>query len=562
MQERSSLPNFAKRLRTKFFRDAVPFSRSKPRTAILLLPAALLSTLALWTVVQAATPKHWIEFKDGKLIYGVDKNGNRIPDFSTAGYGGGAAEIPNIAVRGTLDPAPFGDDTPRIQAAIAAVAQLPLDENGIRGALLLHTGTYRIAGTIKLDASGIVLRGSGTGKDGTILVAEGLPRTVIRIAGQGSWQEAGPRHAILDGYVPIGANSITVDDDHDLKIGDRIIVSWSMDAPFISAIGMDRIPPRKDGRTVRQWEPGMGLKFDRRIVALEHTEHGEKITLDATLTTGMYRSQNPKVWKYTFPGRIAHAGIENLRTDGSAFEKAHNFGTPQTLDEQDRFVGGGYFDALFAAFDSVEDAWMRNIVISHYPRIVSIEQFARAVTVEHIEGLDINTPETHAPPHAFGIDGQQSLVQDCSVTASRNHVWMTQSRVAGPNVFRNCSAKGSGLDAGAHERWATGTLYEGLKIAGAINIQNRSNMGTGHGWSGANNVLWNCEPDTYVLESPPVAYNWAFGTKGELDNADAERKSIKRGQGGGNPSGQIISPGKHVEPLSLYEEQRRERLHP
>jgi hypothetical protein len=529
-------------------------------TLLLLLIVAVLSAPPLWTRLQAATPHHWIEFKNGKLLYGFDKNGNRVPDFSTAGYGGGAAEIPTVAVREILDPVSSGDDTPRIQAAIVALAQLPLDKNGFRGALLLHAGTYRIAGTIILDASGIVLRGSGAGKDGTMLIAEGLPRTIIRVAGQGSWQEAGPRHAIVDAYVPIGAKAITVDDDHDLRVGDRIIVNWSMDAPFISAIGMDRIPPRKDGRTVRQWEPGMGLKFDRRILALEPTERGDRIVLDGALTTGMYRSQAPAVWKYTFPGRISHTGIENLRSDGSAFEKTPNFANPQILDEQDRFVGGGYFDALFASFDSVEDAWMRNVVITHYPRIVSIEQFARAVTVEDIEGLDINTPETHAPPHAFGIDGQQNLVQDCTVTASRNHVWMTQSRVAGPNVFRNCSAKGSNLDAGAHERWATGTLYEGLKIEGAINIQNRSNMGTGHGWSGANNVLWNCEPDTYVLESPAVAYNWAFGMKGSLENADAERKSIKRGQGGGNPSGQIISPGKHVEPPSLYDQQRKERL--
>ena len=494
-------------------------------------------------------------------MYGTDTYGNRIPDFSSAGYGGGGVEIPSVAVRGTLDALSSGDDTPRIQAAIAKLSQLPLDEKGFRGALLLHAGTYRIAGTIKLDTSGIVLRGEGNGKEGTTLVAEGLPRTLVRVGGEGSWQEAGARHRILDEYVPIGANSITVDDDHDLKAGDRIIVNWSMDAAFIHAIGMDRIPARRDGRTVRQWEPGMGLKFDRRIVAVEHTDKGERITLDAPLTNVMYRRDEATVWRYTFPGRISHAGIENLRADGSAFEKTPNFGNPQTLDDQDRFVGGGYFDALFAAFDSVEDAWMRNVEVTHFSRIASIEQFARAVTVEHIEGVDINTPETRAPAHAFGIDGQQSLVQECSITGSYNHVWMTQSRVAGPNVFRWCSAKGVHLDAGAHERWATGTLYEELHIEGTINIQNRSNMGTGHGWSGVYNVLWNCEADGYVVESPQLAYNWAFGTKGPLENADAEKKSVRRGQGGGNPWGQIISPGKHVEPESLYEEQLKERLH-
>jgi hypothetical protein len=244
------------------------------RMALLLMLAALLAALALRTNIQAKPPHQWIEFKDGRLIYGTDQLGNRIPDFSTAGYAGGGVDIPDIPVHGTLDPLPSGDDTPRIQGAIAALAQLPLNENGFRGALLLRAGTYRIDGTIKLDASGIVLRGDGNGKEGTILVAQGMPRMLIRVAGEGHWEEAGPRHTNLDQYVPIGANTITVDDDHDLKVGDRIIVNWSMDAPFIHAIGMDRIPPRKDGRTVRQWEPGMGLKFDRRIVAVEHTDQG------------------------------------------------------------------------------------------------------------------------------------------------------------------------------------------------------------------------------------------------------------------------------------------------
>ena len=526
-----------------------------------LVVAICLLVLSPSITIDAASKVQWIQFKNGHLFYGTDQFGNRIPDFSTAGYEGGAGAIPGIPVRSTLDPLPDGDDTPRIQQAIDALASQPLDEKGFRGAVPLHPGTYRIAGVIKLNASGIVLRGAGNGANGTVLLAQGMPRALIRVGGIGSWQPAGPRHKILDKYVPIGVNTITVDDDHDLKIGDRVIVDWAMDAPFIHVIGMDRIPKRKDGQTVRQWEPGMGLKFDRTIVALEHTSDGERITLDASLTNGMYRAQGPTVWRYTFSGRVSHVGIEDLRTDGSAFEKTPNFANPETRDENDRFVGGGYFNALFASYDAVENAWMRNVVLTHYSRIVSIEQFARAVSIVHIQGIDINAPETSAPPHAFGIDGQQSLIEDCHVTGSYNHVWMTQSRVAGPNVFRACSAKGTHLDAGPHERWATGTLYEELQIEGAINIQNRSNMGTGHGWAGANNVLWNCEASSYVIEMPPIAYNWAFGTKGALENLQTQRKEVRRGEQSGNAWGQIISPGKHVLPESLYEEQMKERLH-
>ena len=233
-------------------------------------------------------------------------------------------------------------------------------------------------------------------------------------------------------------------------------------------------------------------------------------------------------------------------------EKSKGFSDPDFLTGGDnpQFVGGGYFDSVFVAFDSVEDAWMRNIALTHYTGLVKVDQFGRALTIEDLNADHVETGFTHAPPQAISLAGQQTLVQRCNLTGAYSHAWATQSRVAGPNVFRLCTAKGEKMDAGPHQRWATGTLYEDLKIQGRIAIQNRSNMGTGHGWAGANNVVWNCEAEDYLIESPPVAYNWAFGTKGSVDGA-----------GPGNPPGIVVSPGKHVQPESLYEEQLHERTH-
>jgi hypothetical protein len=506
---------------------------------------------ALLTVSALGKPKppniDWIELQNGHLVYGADQYGNRIPDFSTAGYGGGGVPIPNVPVRATLDPAPTGDDTPRIQATIDALAKQPVDSAGLRGALLLRAGIYRIAGTVKVNASGIVLRGEGTGEHGTVLVAQGTPHAVVRVGGTGSWERAGPQHAIVDGYVPVGADALTVDNVQDLHTGDRVIVEWAMTAAWIHAVGMDHIPGRRDGREIYQWQPGMELRFDRRILAV----NGNKITLDAALTNAMSRADGATVWRYTFVGRMTQAGIENMRSDGQAFEKSPGFGDPDYLTSGDHptFVGGGYFDSTFALYDSVEDAWMRNVAVTHYSGIVDIAQFARAITFDGIHGDHIETPFTHAPPSAFKVDGQQTLVQNCDVSGAYSHVWMTQARVAGPNVFRSCSAKGTHMDAGAHQRWATGTLYENLHIDGPINVANRGSMGTGHGWSGAFNLLWNCEADSYLVESPPVAYNWAIGNKGSNERPHE-----------GNPPGLFVSPGKHVKPDSLYDQQLQERL--
>src|SRR5271169_3073336 len=97
-----------------------------------------------------------------------------VPDFSSVGYETGLKPIPDVAVKTTLDPASSGDDTPRIQAALDELAKQPL-----------HAGVYHIAGTVHLNASGIVLRGSGIGEHDTLLVAEGMPHTVLSIGGTG-----------------------------------------------------------------------------------------------------------------------------------------------------------------------------------------------------------------------------------------------------------------------------------------------------------------------------------------------------------------------------------------
>lgn len=480
---------------------------------------------------SAATNMSWVRLVGGHLSYESDAHGNRIPDFSAVGYEEGDAPIPDVPIRAEVYPVSGGaDDTARIQSTIDGLKQLPIADTGFRGSILFHAGTYRIAGTIHLDASGIVLRGEKAAGKITLLVAKGKPHVVIRIGGQGRWQQTGPSHDVLDEYVPVGATQITLDNSKDLKSGDRVIVRWSMNDEFIRELGMDSIPPRLDGGEVRQWHSGMALSFDRRIVSIESVTGGQKLTLDAPLTTPMLKTDGAVVWRYTFPTRINHVGIENLRADGRGFEKAR---------------AREYFDSMLAMFDSVEDAWIRRITVVHFSGIVSIGQFARAVTVTDVDGEHIDTRATRASPHAFGIDGQQSLVQRCTMSGSYSHVWMTQSRVAGPDVFRLCTAKGRHLDAGPHERWATGVLYEDLRIKGSILVRNRSNMGTGQGWAGAYNVVWNCESSKYVIESPPGAYNWAFGTKGSLEMPW---------------TGQIVSAGEHIEPASLYEQQLKERL--
>src|SRR5687768_3538432 len=79
----------------------------------------------------------------GRLQYTADERGNRIMDFSHAGYKGGGVRSPEVRVVRTVKPI-AGDNTAQIQAAIDEVAKLSVDSSGFRGAVLLERGTYDV----------------------------------------------------------------------------------------------------------------------------------------------------------------------------------------------------------------------------------------------------------------------------------------------------------------------------------------------------------------------------------------------------------------------------------
>ncbi len=146
--------------------------------------------------------------KDGRLVYGLDEKGNRVPDFSTCGYAGGGQQIPEVEVRVVVAPVP-GDETARIQKALDDVGALPADTNGFRGAVLLLKGWHEVSGALQMTRPGVVLRGQGMSEEGTILVATGTDRrTLIRITGQNDLSaHSNAGWKIAEDYVPVGATS-------------------------------------------------------------------------------------------------------------------------------------------------------------------------------------------------------------------------------------------------------------------------------------------------------------------------------------------------------------------
>lgn len=484
--------------------------------------------VAVGAACGAETSRYVWPGPDGRLQYAADDRGNRIPDFSMCGYRRGEVEIPTVPVVATLAPAP-GDASDRVQAAIDVIAARAPDASGFRGALLLRKGEYRLSRTLRISASGIVLRGEGSEADGTVLLAtarsqyslieigtDNLPTTWKPVSG--TWQK------ILDAYVPVGATIVSVKDASRYQVGDSVVIQRPSTAEWIHAIGMDSIPPRSDGGEVVQWEPGhRNLHFDRVITAIT----GNQITVDAPICNSLDAAFGGGVIFRHDLERIREVGVENLRGD-SLYDGP--------TDERHGWT--------FIAFNNVADGWVRDVSATHFGyACVQLGKFARAITVERAKSLEPVSLIQGGRRYAFAVSGQLCLVRDC-YSADGRHDFVFGGLTPGPNVFLDCTAERAQADSGPHLLWSCGMLFDNVTVRGnELNIRNRGNLGTGQGWTGANSVLWNCSADRFVCENPPTAQNWAIGCVGAVSgNANWDLRGI------------------HATPTSLYRAQLHDRL--
>jgi len=476
---------------------------------------------------------------DGRLAYSADAAGNRVIDFSHAGYGGGGLSLPDVPTR-IIVGLGAGGDRQRIQAAIDIVSAMPLDGSGFRGTVLLERGAYTIDTDLQLRSSGVVLRGSGMGEDGTMLVAAGTSRrSLITMAGRGDRQEeSGSRRIIADAYVPVGTVSFTVADASVFSVGDRIVVRRPSTPEWIAALGMNLFQGwRPENRL--HWQPGSrDVEWDCVITAIR----GNRITIDAPLTTALDRQfGGGVVFRYTFPGRIGRVGVESLRLV-SAYDQT------RPMDEDHAWVG--------ITIDKAENVWVRQVTAAHFASsVINVLSGARAMTIEDVEAISPVSEIGGFRRRVFYTAGQLTLFRRCRSERGL-HDFVAGFAAAGPNVFLESAARDALDYSGPLESWTSGVLYDNVIIRGnAIRLTNRGIVDQGAGWAAANSVLWNSEATDIEVQSPPGATNQAYGCKGLVtgDGTVWDPRTMPY---------RDFYRGMPVEPRSLYLEQLAERLGP
>jgi hypothetical protein len=406
--------------------------------------------------------------------------------------------LPSPATAQRLTPAP-GDNTARIQAALDTAT----------GAVVLAAGEYEIAGTLSITHSGVVLRG----ENGASIRLTGKPHCFLDIHGVGTWREEGSPAPVLDAYVPSGATAFRVRDASSFHPGDHVLVLRPVTAGWIHFMGMDT--PDGDSHEHTWIHAGSVIRTDRMVESVE----GDRVFLDVPLSDALdSKFTAASLVHYSFPGRIAEVGVEGLRITAPLADAIH--------------------------IDAVEDGWIRDLEIEETQNGIEIGPGAKRLTLTNVH-IGHSAGHSGARPADFSLAGTQILLDRCRVTGEGTWPVVTQAAATGPLVVLNFGADHLGI--APHQPWATGLLVDGGKFpGGSEHMPGVAFFSPAAAWA----VAWNVSSPFLLVQQPPGAMNWCIGCTGTPVTV------------GSTPNGTFDSPGKPVQPSSLYLQQLRDRLGP
>ncbi len=425
----------------------------------------------------------YISLINGKLVYKqINTNGDILSDFSSVGYAeGNAISNTSVKVVDTMSPSGNGlDDTIKLQEKINKISSLPLE---LRGAILLSSGSFNINGTINISSTGIVIRGSGPS---TIIYAKANPfRDVFNITNPNKMQLSRIIINIKNTYVPIGSNTLVLASTEGLLVGNTININKTVTKKWLSSLGMDKLV--RNGAPQVWIKEGQVITIERKIIKIDGNTITVNIPFTDSIDSGFF--DNLTIQPFTF-NRIFNIGIENLTAKAESYT-----GT----------INGGI---NFINMNGISDGWIQNISCINFTEAIGTSNTKR-ITIDKVSctrTISLDTSAGAASDIVIGNNSSQTLISNSSFTGTNNFSIVTMG-AKGPNVIYNCTLNRTIMP---HMRWATGLLVDSCS-GRDVSFINRGIYGTGHGWTIANSIIWNCNLESINLQEPPGYTNIAIG---------------------------------------------------
>lgn len=447
-------------------------------------------------------------------------------DYSYVGYHQSEQPIPDVPVRVYVS-CQAGDQSDRIQQALDYVARLKPDKaSGLRGTVLLAPGTFHLSKPLRIQASGVVLR--GTGRKQTILLKEGYDRgAVVYIEGRND------RHVTdtlaLQADVPLGSSQLMASGTAvpRLRAGTEVIILRPSTKEWIARMGCANFGGG-DELGYWGWHPGeIDVEWTRTIVAA----NGRQVTLDSPLTMALAKADaKTAMLLFSWPGRIHDSGVENL-----TITSQYNDQYPKDEDHA--------WDGVYIA--QAKDCWVRLIDFFNLSgSAVVVQRSGSQITVEDCVSRHPVSEIGGYRRRTFLTFGERCLFQRLYSEEGIND-FVAGMLAAGPNAFVQCESHMSHGFSGAVGPWATGLLFDAVTIDGNdIRLDNLKLEKYGTGWNTSNSTAYQCSASGILADSlPDGSANYAYGCWAQFTG-----------------TGYFAEANNHVKPWSLFEQQLSQRL--
>jgi hypothetical protein len=457
---------------------------------------------------------------------------SRLPDFSHAGYHGGAESLPNPAV--VTDVKKFGavgdgktDDTAAFRRAIVATEH---------GAIFIPEGRYLITDTVTIAKSGIVLRGAGIGR--TVLV---IPRSLEQIHGtkttdegtKSSWafqggfievRGADTGHKLTDvaTHATRGDNRLVLKNTSGLKPGSWVRLLMNDDPALgrhLHADLQDVAPTtRKEMKHLCDW------------VAHVTAINGETIVLDRPLRFDVRPEWQAENW--TWQPTVEEVGIESF-----SFEFA---GAPKKKHLQEEG-----FNALHLR--GAVNSWVRNVEVIDADNGLILGG-CRFCTIEGFTARAVKRTSSETGHHTLWATSksQDNLFTGFKITTIYHHELTVEGCSSG-NVFERGSGVSLALD--HHSNAPYENLFTELDAGAAKRLWICGGRNDRGPHTAARTTLWNIRFSTEG-KLPPVP-SWpqinVIGVPGCTASTTLDHEWVEPSDGG-------------ISPTNLYREQLAMRL--
>ena len=425
-------------------------------------------------------------------------------DYSYVGYHMSQQPIPNADVKvyvGWHD----GDQSSRIQKAIDYVASLKPDKKtGLRGAILLGKGRFELSEPLRINTSGVVIRGTQKGE--TFLLKKGVDRGAVV-------------------YIEGKANRTITDTIHgNARKGDDVIIVRKSTQKWINLMKCGNFGGGLD-LGYWGWHPGEAdLEFTRKIAGVVNGQQ----TFDAPLPISY--DKDCIMLRYNWSGRIENSGIENI-----TIESDYNKSYPK---DEDHAWNGVYLA-------NAKDCWVRMINFMHLSgSAVVIQRSGSQITVEDCKSLAPVSEIGGYRRRTFLTFGEKCLFQRLYSEHGIND-FAAGYIAAGPNAFVQCDSYESLGFSGSVGSFASGLLFDDVNIDGNdIKLCNLGIEKYGIGWNSTNSTVYQSTASGIFADSlPDGSNNYVYGCWAQFCGTGAYDES-----------------NNHVKPWSLFAEQLKKRL--